>query len=66
MTATIKEAQELGEMANAKGLVLYAFQNRRWDGDFIALQRLLAQTDTSSISLGAITEFESQCVFLAW
>lgn len=58
VTATANDAQELGELAKSKGLVLYPFQNRRWDSDFLALQHLLAQTDT----LGAITEFESQCV----
>jgi len=59
VTATAKEARELGEIAKAKGLVLYAFQNRRWDSDFLALKHLLEQTDTASLSLGAITEFES-------
>jgi len=59
VTSTVREAKELGDLAKSKGLVLYAFQNRRWDSDFLALKTLLSQPETASISLGAITEFES-------
>jgi predicted dehydrogenase len=62
VTATAKEAKELGELAKAKGLVLYPFQNRRWDSDFLALRRLLALPESTPHSLGAIVEFESQSV----
>jgi predicted dehydrogenase len=60
VTATAEEAKELGSVAEAKNLVLFAFQNRRWDSDFLALKKLLAEPETSPQSLGAITEFESQ------
>ena len=60
VTATLVQALELGALARLQGLVLYAFQNRRWDSDFLALKRLLALPDTSPQSLGSITEFESQ------
>lgn len=60
VTATVEEAKELGSIAEAKNLVLFAFQNRRWDSDFLALKKLLAEPETSPQSLGAITEFESQ------
>lgn len=59
VTATAKEAEELGALANSKNLVLYAFQNRRWDSDFLALRSLLALPKSSPQSLGEITEFES-------
>jgi predicted dehydrogenase len=59
VTATVKEAEELGALAKSKNLVLYAFQNRRWDSDFLALRRLLALPESSAQSLGHITEFES-------
>jgi predicted dehydrogenase len=59
VTATVKEAEELGSLAKSKNLVLYAFQNRRWDSDFLALRRLLALPESSPQSLGHITEFES-------
>jgi predicted dehydrogenase len=62
VTATAKEAKELGELAKAKGLVLYPFQNRRWDSDFLALRRLIALPESSPQSLGTIVEFESQLV----
>lgn len=60
VTATLIQALELGALAQLKGLILYPFQNRRWDSDFLALKRLLALLDTSPHSLGFITEFESQ------
>ncbi|KLO10162.1 NAD-binding protein [Schizopora paradoxa] len=53
------EASELGALANSKGLVLYAYQNRRWDSDFLALRRLLSEPRSSPASLGDIVEFES-------
>ena len=42
MAATASQARELGVIAREKRLVLYAYQNRRWDSDFLALKRLLA------------------------
>ena len=60
MTITSVQALELGVLAQLKKLILYAFQNRRWDSDFLALRRLLALPDRSPESLGPIIEFESQ------
>jgi predicted dehydrogenase len=59
VTTTVEEAEELGALAKSKGLVLYAFQNRRWDQEYLALRRLLALPDTSPYSLGTVIEFES-------
>lgn len=42
--------------------MLYAFQNRRWDSDFLSLKRVLALDPSSPQSLGDLVEFESQCV----
>jgi scyllo-inositol 2-dehydrogenase (NADP+) len=39
--ATSEEAAELIELAEAKGLVLAPFHNRRWDGDFLTLKKIL-------------------------
>jgi predicted dehydrogenase len=61
VTVKSTEAKELGALAQSKNLVLYAFQNRRWDSDFLALRRLFALPATSSQSLGSIHEFESRC-----
>ncbi|HEX3969600.1 MAG TPA: Gfo/Idh/MocA family oxidoreductase, partial [Edaphobacter sp.] len=41
--ATSAEAGELKELAEKKGLVLAPFHNRRWDGDFRTVQKLLAE-----------------------
>jgi hypothetical protein len=65
VTATAKEAKELGEIARANNLVLYAFQNRRWDSDFLALKRLLSLPESSPQSLGTLIEFESQYVIMS-
>jgi predicted dehydrogenase len=60
VTSTAEEAKELGELAKSKNLVLYPFQNRRWDSDFMALRRLLSQPPHALQSLGDLVEFESQ------
>jgi predicted dehydrogenase len=59
VTTSSKQARELGELARRKGLVLYGFQNRRWDGDFLTLRGLLDLPESSPQSLGTIVEFES-------
>lgn len=60
VTETVKEANELAAIAKAKGLVLYGYQNRRWDSDHLALKRLLSLPSSSPLSLGNLLEFESQ------
>ncbi len=52
---TSAEGEELLAVAGAAGLPLQVFQNRRWDGDFRTVQRLLADGD-----LGAVHRFESR------
>jgi len=59
VTATVEEAKELSELAMSKNLVLYPFQNRRWDSDFLALRRLLSEPSSAPLSLGDLVEFES-------
>lgn len=56
----VERAKELGDLAASKGLVLYAYQNRRWDSDFLSLKRLLALPESHSESIGAVLELESQ------
>ena len=60
VTASAEEARELGELARSKNLVLYPFQSRRWDSDFLALRRLLSEPSHAPQSLGDLVEFESQ------
>lgn len=54
--ATLQSAEttELIELAEQKGLVFTVFQNRRWDGDFRTVQKIL-----NDGKLGRLVEFES-------
>ena len=52
--ATSAEARELMELAQEMGLVLAPFHNRRWDGDFLTVKKLLAGG-----KLGRLVSFES-------
>ena len=52
---TSAQARELGDIAQRMGTLAMPFQNRRWDGDFLTLQRLL-RDDT----LGRIFRYESR------
>ena len=52
---TVGEARSVIEAAAARGVPLSVFQNRRWDGDFLTLQRLLGEG-----ALGDITRYESR------
>jgi scyllo-inositol 2-dehydrogenase (NADP+) len=40
-TTTVAQAQELADLAKAKGLKLAVFQNRRWDSDFKTVQKVV-------------------------
>jgi predicted dehydrogenase len=51
---TVKEGEELISIADNNNLVLSIFQNRRWDGDFLTVQKIIAEN-----KLGRIVEFRS-------
>lgn len=53
-TLTVAEARNLAALAEARGLLLSVFHNRRWDADFLTLQALIADG-----RLGRIVRFES-------
>ena len=55
LAATVAEGRHLIDVARERGLLLTVFQNRRWDGDFLTVQRLLAAD-----RLGAVARFESR------
>jgi predicted dehydrogenase len=40
---TVAEANEMIELAHAKGLMLSLFHNRRWDGDYLLIRDLVAK-----------------------
>lgn len=48
------EAEDLLRLANENGVLLTVYQNRRWDGDFRTIQKVVAEG-----RLGRIIEFES-------
>jgi len=52
--ATSDEALELGALASGKGLLVIPFHNRRWDGDFLTVKKLLAEG-----AVGRLVTFES-------
>jgi len=55
LAANAAEGRELAREARERGVMLTVFQNRRWDGDFLTVQRLL--TDQA---LGRVLRFESR------
>ncbi len=49
------EARAIAEAARRRGVIVVPFQNRRWDGDFLTIRRLLGQG-----ALGAPLRLESR------
>ncbi len=54
MTTTVTEAEELLALSKANGKILYTFQNRRFDSDFLTICKIL-----QSKILGEILSFEA-------
>ncbi|MCP3804316.1 Gfo/Idh/MocA family oxidoreductase [Allokutzneria sp. A3M-2-11 16] len=52
---TSAQARELAALAEARGLPLSVFQNRRWDGDFRTVRKLVEDGE-----LGRVLRFESR------
>lgn len=55
LAATADEGRALVDEARRRGLMLTVFQNRRWDGDFLTVRRLMAEG-----ALGEVRRFESR------
>lgn len=53
--ATAEEGRRVMDEARRRGLLLSVFQNRRWDGDFLTVRRLIAEG-----ALGDVHRFESR------
>jgi len=53
-SATSEEALALGQLAKSKGLLVIPFHNRRWDGDFQTVRKLLQEG-----AVGRLVTFES-------
>lgn len=54
-TITTRDADELIAIAEKTKRVLSVFQNRRWDGDFLTVQKILRER-----GIGELAEFESR------
>ena len=52
--ASSEEALALGQLAKSKGLLVIPFHNRRWDGDFQTVRKLLQED-----AIGRLVTFES-------
>lgn len=60
VTVTLAEALELERIAALHRRLVAPFHNRRWDGDFLTLQKLLGNIEDGPPGrLGRITHFES-------
>ncbi len=55
LAATAEDGRLLAAAAGARGLLLSVFQNRRWDGDFLTVRRLIDED-----VLGPVHRFESR------
>ena len=55
LALTASEGRKLIDAARKRGRMLTVFQNRRWDGDFLTVQRLLKED-----ALGSPLRFESR------
>ena len=53
-TNTVNEGQQLIDLAQQQGKLLTVFQNRRWDSDFLTVQKVLEQH-----LLGEVVEYEA-------
>ncbi|MFW6222478.1 MAG: Gfo/Idh/MocA family protein, partial [Bacteroidota bacterium] len=53
-TRSLSEAQELVDLAEKNNLILAVYQNRRWDSDFLTVQKVIENG-----WLGKLVEFES-------
>ncbi|HVN17687.1 MAG TPA: Gfo/Idh/MocA family oxidoreductase [Dongiaceae bacterium] len=55
MTPTMREAEELVRFARERHLLISVYQDRRWDGAFLTVKKLIA-----SGALGKIAEYETR------
>lgn len=54
VTLDSSQAADLVDIAREKGVIFTVYQNRRWDGDFMTVQKVLKEN-----KLGRLVEFES-------
>ena len=52
---TLKESEELARLASERGRIITVYQDRRWDGDFGTVKRIV-----QSGKLGTVVEYEAR------
>lgn len=55
LTPTLAEAEQLVELAATRGRLLTVYQDRRWDGAFLTVKKLI-----ESGTLGSVAEYEAR------
>jgi scyllo-inositol 2-dehydrogenase (NADP+) len=55
LTPTMKEAEELVSLAKNRGRLMTVYQDRRWDGAFLTVKKLV-----NSGALGTVAEYEAR------
>ena len=55
LTPTMTEAEELVRLAAERGRLITVYQDRRWDGAFITVKKLV-----KSGALGTVAEYEAR------
>jgi predicted dehydrogenase len=55
LASSVAEAEQIVAYASDRGVLLSVFQNRRWDGDFLTVRRLVGDG-----SIGPVIRFESR------
>jgi predicted dehydrogenase len=55
LTPTMKEAEDLVDLAKKRGRLMTVYQDRRWDGAFLTVKKLV-----NSGTLGSVAEYEAR------
>lgn len=55
LATNLGDAEELFQLANEKGRILCAYQNRRWDADFLTIRKIIDKG-----MIGRVTRFRSR------
>ena len=55
LTPTMREAEELVQLASSRKLLMTVYQDRRWDGSFLTVKKLM-----NSGALGQVAEYEAR------
>ena len=64
LTPTAAEAEELFKIAKANKRILGVYQNRRWDGDFLTIQKLI-KDNTVSTSASILSISKSVLIYIS-